>query len=119
MSEQRIQTFAEFWPFYVGEHLSPASRALHFIGSTLSLVVIAAAVFYSPWFLLAAPIVGYGFAWVGHFFIEKNKPASFKYPLWSFIADWKMWAYTLLGKMNGEVEKAAASSKKIGFAQSA
>jgi hypothetical protein len=118
MSEQRIQTFAEFWPFYVGEHLSPVCRALHFIGSTLSLVVIAAAVFYNPWFLLAAPIVGYGFAWVGHFFIEKNKPASFKYPLWSFIADWKMWAFTLLGKMTGEVEK-AASSKKVGFARSA
>jgi hypothetical protein len=73
--------------------------------------VIAAAIFYSPWMLLAAPIVGYGFAWVGHFFIEKNKPASFKYPLWSFIADWKMWAYMLSGRMNGEVERAVAIGK--------
>lgn len=120
MSEKRIESFAEFWPFYVGEHLSPACRALHFVGSTLSLGVIAAVIYYrNPWLLFAALVVGYGFAWIGHFFIEKNKPASFKYPLWSFIADWKMWAFTLLGKMNGEVEKVAASSKKIGFARSA
>ncbi|MBL9123094.1 MAG: DUF962 domain-containing protein [Planctomycetaceae bacterium] len=119
MADRRIESFEEFWPFYVGEHLSPISRALHFIGSTLALVVLGVAVFYTPWALLAAPIVGYGFAWVGHFFVEKNKPASFKYPLWSFIADWKMWAYILTGRMGSEVEKVAASSKKVGFAQGA
>lgn len=110
MSEKRIQTFAEFWPFYVREHSVPACRALHFIGSTLSLGVLAGAIFYSLWLLLAAPIVGYGFAWVGHFFIEKNRPASFKYPLWSFIADWKMWAKMLTGRMGGEIQKARAAA---------
>jgi hypothetical protein len=111
MAETRIQTFAEFWPFYVREHSSPACRALHFIGSTLVLVVIATAAAYNWWLLLAAPIVGYGFAWIGHFAIEKNKPASFKYPLWSFIADWRMWAMMLVGRMGAEVEKANAATK--------
>lgn len=111
MSEQRFQSFAEFWPYYVREHLSTASRALHFVGSTLVLVVIAAAAVYNWWLLLAAPVVGYGFAWIGHFFIEKNKPASFDYPLWSLLADWKMWALTLAGRMGAEVEKARAMGK--------
>jgi hypothetical protein len=110
MSNDRIQSFAEFWPFYVREHSLPACRAWHFVGSTLALVVLAAAIVYSPWLLIAVPIVGYGFAWYSHFFIEKNKPASFKYPLWSFAADWKMWALILVGRMGGEVEKALARS---------
>jgi hypothetical protein len=109
MAEHRFQSFAEFWPFYVREHSLPACRALHFVGSTLVLVVIAAAAVYNWWLLLAAPVVGYGFAWIGHFTIEKNKPASFKYPLWSFIADWKMWAMILVGRMGAEVEKARAA----------
>lgn len=109
MAERRIQSFVEFWPFYVREHSLPACRALHFVGSTLVLVVIAAAAVYNWWLLLAAPVVGYGFAWIGHFTIEKNKPASFKYPLWSFIADWKMWAMILVGRMGAEVEKARAA----------
>jgi len=111
MSEGRIQSFTEFWPFYVREHSLPACRALHFIGSTLALVVIAAAATYNWWLLLAVPVVGYGFAWIGHFAIEKNKPASFNYPLWSFIADWKMWAMILAGRMGAEVAKARAMAK--------
>jgi hypothetical protein len=111
MADNRIQSFAEFWPFYVREHSAPACRALHFIGSTLVLVVIAAAATYNWWLLLAAPLVGYGFAWIGHFAIEKNKPASFKYPLWSFLADWKMWALMLAGRMGAEVQKAHAAAK--------
>ncbi len=110
MSEKRIETWGEFWPFYVREHSSPACRALHFIGSSLSLIMLATGIFYSPWLILAAPIVGYGFAWIGHFFIEKNKPASFKYPLWSFLADWKMWAMMLTGRMGGEVRKAQSAA---------
>lgn len=111
MSDQRYQTFAEFWPFYVREHSLPACRAIHFVGSTLSIAVLVAAIVYSPWLLLAVPVVGYGFAWFSHFAIEKNKPASFKYPLWSFIADWKMWALMLFGRMGREVEKAMAMGK--------
>lgn len=108
MTEPRYQSFAEFWPFYVREHSQPACRTLHFIGSSLALAVLVAAAIYNPWWLLAAPIVGYGFAWVGHFVIEKNRPATFKYPLWSLAADWKMWALMLTGRMGGEVKKAHA-----------
>jgi hypothetical protein len=111
MSETSYQSFAEFWPFYVREHSLPACRALHFIGSTLAIAVIVVAALYSPWLLLAVPLVGYGFAWFGHFAIEKNRPASFRYPLWSLIADWKMWALMLTGRMRKEVEKVTRVAK--------
>ena len=98
---ERMKTFAEFWPFYVGEHSKRGTRALHFVGSTLVLMVLA----YALWsgrlrFLLLAPVCGYAFAWVGHFGIEKNRPATFKYPLLSFRADWKMWWQMLTGKLS-------------------
>jgi hypothetical protein len=112
MSESRIQTFAEFWPFYVREHSLSACRAFHFVGSTLVLAVVVLAIVYDNyWLLLLTPLVGYGFAWISHFAIEKNRPASFKYPLWSFIADWKMWALMLIGRMGQEVEKATGAAK--------
>lgn len=111
MSDERYQTFEEFWPFYVREHSLPACRALHFVGSTLALAAIGAAVAVSPWFWFAAPLIGYGFAWIGHFAIEKNRPASFHYPLWSFRADWKMWFLILIGRMPAEVRKAMAAGK--------
>jgi hypothetical protein len=109
MSEARFQSFAEFWPYYVREHSQPACRALHFIGSTLALVILGT-MFYTQnwWLLLAGLVVGYGFAWVGHFFIEHNRPATFKYPLWSFIGDWKMWGLMLTGRMRSEVDRAHA-----------
>ena len=106
MSNERYRSFDEFWPYYVREHSRPASRNLHFIGSTLAIVIVLVGALYNPWLLLAVPIVGYGFAWIGHFAIEKNRPATFKYPLWSLIADWKMWALMLVGRMSAEVEKA-------------
>ncbi len=77
---------------------------MHFVGSSLSLVNITFAVItLTPWYLLSALLAGYGFAWVSHFFIEKNKPASFKYPLWSFLADWKMWAFIVTGRIDAEL----------------
>lgn len=111
MSEPRYQSFAEFWPYYVREHSHPGCRVLHFIGSTLALVVLAAAALYNPWLLPLALVIGYGFAWVGHFVLEKNRPATFKYPLWSFIGDWKMWFLMLTGRMSAEVERAHALAK--------
>ncbi len=112
MSERPIQNFQEFWPFYVCEHSQSGCRALHFIGSTLSIVVLVLALVYNYWLLIAVPVVGYGFAWFSHFTIEKNKPASFKYPLWSFIADWKMWALMLAGRMQAEVERSMAQRER-------
>ena len=102
-------TFREFWPFYVREHSRPGTRALHFIGSTAVLAIAATAVVTGrPWLLLATPVVGYGFAWIGHFGIEKNRPATFKHPFYSFLADWVMYGKILSGTMRAEVERAAA-----------
>ncbi len=104
--EARIQTFEEFWPFYVGEHQHPVTRALHYAGTTMFLgTVAAAAVTLNPAWLLLSPVVGYGPAWVGHFFVEGNRPASFKYPVWSLRADFKMLGFALRGKMAEEVER--------------
>jgi hypothetical protein len=107
--ETRIATFREFWPYYVREHRKPITRALHFIGSTFVLAIVAAAtVTGRPWLLLAMPVVGYGFAWVGHFGFEKNRPATFKYPVYSFIGDWVMYGKILSGTMRAEVERVLA-----------
>jgi hypothetical protein len=104
--EKRIETYAEFWDFYVSEHSKPATRYFHFIGTTLGILMLV-------WFLRSGAylyiplcfVVGYAFAWFSHFFIEGNKPASFKYPLWSFISDYKMMFCMLIGKMEAEVER--------------
>lgn len=109
VAETRFATFRQFWPFYVREHQKPVTRALHFIGSTCVLAIVAAAVVTGrPWLLAATPVVGYGFAWVGHFGFEKNRPATFKYPIYSLLADWVMYGKILSGTMRAEVERARA-----------
>ena len=110
MSDERIATFEEFWPFYVREHKMKATRTAHFIGTTAVMGVVAAALLGKPRWLLLAPFVGYGPAWYSHFFIEKNRPATFKYPLWSLAADFIMWKKTLLGEMDAEVDRAVAAA---------
>jgi hypothetical protein len=106
VSDKPIQSFEEFWPYYVGEHRAPLNRALHYAGTTMALgTVVAAAVTRKPWLLLAAPVLGYGPAWVGHFIIEGNRPATFKHPLWSLRADFKMLGLALQGKMADEVTR--------------
>jgi len=107
-----FRSFEEFWPYYVSEHSVPACRTLHFIGTTLALfVLIAALMIGNYWLLLAVPVVGYGLAWVGHFFIEKNRPATFKYPLWSLFGDVKMYGLILTGRMAGEVQRVRTLAK--------
>lgn len=102
----RIETFEAFWPFYLSQHQNPVCRGLHYVGTTLVLVWLAATVIFAdPWLLLAALVNGYAFAWVGHFFFEKNRPATFQYPLFSFAADWKMYAYFITGRMGSELKK--------------
>jgi len=109
--EDRIKNFEEFWPYYVREHSTAGCRSLHFIGSSLGLICLALTlVMGNLWFILLGLVLGYSFAWVGHFFIEHNKPATFQYPLWSFLADWKMWRLTLTGKMEMEVRRVAQNS---------
>ena len=96
----RFASFSEFYPFYLSEHTNRTSRRLHFIGSCGVLILFALAVVQArPWLLLAALLCGYGFAWVGHFFFEKNRPATFKYPFYSFAGDWVMFKDILTGKI--------------------
>ncbi len=112
MAEREITSFEEFWPYYVGEHKKKATRMLHFAGTTAAIGCVAGAiVFRKRWLLAVAPIAGYGPAWVSHFFIEGNKPATFKYPLWSLQADFVMWWKTIKGEMQAEVDKVIAAEE--------
>lgn len=106
---ERYSSFQEFWPFYVREHSRPLTRWLHFCGTLLLLPVLLLGFIASAYYLLLLPIVGYGFAWLAHALVEKNRPATFSYPLWSLLADFKMFVYMCGGKMAGEVEKHAGS----------
>ena len=100
MSASRFPTFSAFYPFYLGEHANRTCRRLHFIGSLGVIVLVVVAIAQrNAWWLLAALACGYGFAWVGHFFFEHNRPATFKHPIYSFIGDWVMFVDVLRGKV--------------------
>lgn len=106
MADQEFRTFEEFWPFYVKEHQKKATRILHFIGTTSAMACVAGGLLTKRrWLLAVAPVAGYGPAWISHFFIEGNKPASFKHPLWSLRADLVMWTKMVRFQMNDEVER--------------
>ena len=97
---RRFASFAEFYPFYLSEHSHPTSRRLHFTGSVLVLVfLIGVALTRNAWWLAAIPVAGYGFAWIGHFFFEHNRPATFSHPLYSLMGDWVMFKDILTGKI--------------------
>ena len=100
------RTYQEFWPFYLREHSKPQTRAIHYIGSIASVVVLIWAVATQNWWwLLAVPVCGYSFAWFSHFFVEKNKPATFQAPVWSLISDYRMCAQFISGQIDGELMK--------------
>jgi len=93
-------SFREFYPFYLSEHANPTCRRLHFVGSTLVLAVLVVALASQRWMLLwLLPLLGYGFAWIGHFFFEHNRPATFTYPLYSFAGDWVMYWQIVSGRI--------------------
>jgi hypothetical protein len=97
---RKYARFADFYPVYLREHANRTSRRLHFVGSSLALVCLAAGVATrNPLWLLGALVCGYGFAWVGHFFFEHNRPATFRQPLYSLMGDWKMYWQTLTGRI--------------------
>ena len=101
-----IKTYDEFWDFYVKEHSKPLTRVLHFMGTSLGIVLLVWLVGRGTWYYFPLCFVtGYAFAWFAHFVVEKNRPATFKYPFWSFISDYKMMWYMLTGRMDHEVER--------------
>lgn len=109
---ERYRSFSEFWPFYVLEHSKPGTRKLHFIGTSLLFICLVTILLTgSLWFLFAGIVAAYGCAWIGHFFIEKNRPATFKYPFFSLVGDFKMYAMMLSGKMDREVETLRSTSR--------
>lgn len=113
MTDKEIETFEQFWDFYVGEHKEKATRILHFIGTTAAMGCVATGLLTRRrWLVLLALAAGYGPAWFSHFFIEKNKPATFKYPLWSLQADFVMWWKMVNGKMDAEVERVVRAQEE-------
>ncbi|HZW14229.1 MAG TPA: DUF962 domain-containing protein [Noviherbaspirillum sp.] len=97
--QKEFSSFAEFYPFYLSEHSNRTCRELHFVGSTLALFFVATTLLTGNlWWLLAALVGGYAFAWIGHFVFEKNRPATFKHPIYSFMGDWVMYWQMLTGQ---------------------
>ncbi len=100
---RRFASFAEFYPYYLSEHRDPTCRRLHLVGTTLVLVfIVAALTTRDGWWLAAALVAGYGFAWIGHFAFEKNRPATFAHPLYSLLGDFVMWKDMLSGRLAAE-----------------
>lgn len=100
-NSERFQTFKEFYPYYLSEHKDSTCRRLHFVGTWLIVALWIAVLLTQKWvYLWLTPIIGYGFAWFGHAVFEKNKPATFTYPLWSLMGDWKMWFEIMTGKVS-------------------
>jgi hypothetical protein len=99
-SDTEYRSFKEFYPFYLSQHANTTCRRLHFAGSLLVLAIFAYAVATANFlWLLAIPVAGYGFAWLGHFGFEKNRPATFTYPVYSLRGDWVMFFQMLTGKI--------------------
>ncbi len=110
MSVSTYRSFREFYPFYLSQHSHPVCRRLHVAGSTLVLLTLLAAVLTQQWMLLwAVPVLGYGFAWVGHFVFEHNKPATFQHPWYSLMGEWVMFWQILTGTLPKDTSQAARS----------
>ena len=102
----RPRSFREFWPHYLSEHRSAESRLLHVIGTAVAVAfILLLTLTGNLWFLLAAAVAGYGFAWVGHFLIERNRPATFRYPVWSLMGDFRMFALACTGQLDRELAR--------------
>jgi hypothetical protein len=104
--EKKYKTFWSFYPYYLSEHADRNNRVLHFVGTSLLIIAFLAGLIMGKWWLFVLmPVLGYGFAWVGHFFIEKNRPATFTYPLYSLCADFVMFWHILTGQIDKKIEE--------------
>ncbi len=106
MQKQNINSFEAFWPYYLREHSKPATRLMHYVGTALLLPIALAGFTLNLWLLIALPFCGYGFAWVAHFAVEKNRPATFTYPAWSLASDFRMFGLMLTGKLGEHLKLA-------------
>lgn len=106
VGHNQITTYRQFWPFYLREHAKPENRAVHYLGTLLSFGALAAGALVNPWWFLVAPFAGYGPAWFGHFVIEKNRPATFTYPFWSLISDYRMTFRFVTGQLGKDLKAA-------------
>lgn len=112
MAEKEYKSFSSFYPYYLREHANASNRRLHFIGTAGLLAILVAAIMLQKWWMLALiPVCGYGFAWVGHYFIEKNRPATFTYPFYSLASDFVMFWHTITGQLPKKLAAANALEK--------
>lgn len=110
---ERFRSFRDFWPHYLREHARPATRAFHYAGTSLVVLLAIGAVLTGSWWLLVAmPVAGYAFAWASHAAIERNRPATFTHPAWSLAADFRMWWLWLTGRLGPELHAAGVNPRE-------
>ena len=105
-----ITHYRDFWPYYLKEHARVATRRLHYAGTALTFLFLALAIRSGGWWWLALPVAGYGFAWAAHFGVEKNRPATFTYPLWSLFSDYRMFFLWLSGRLGPHLKRAGVAT---------
>jgi hypothetical protein len=105
-----ITRYRDFWPYYLQEHARAATRRLHYAGTALTFLFLALAIQSGGWWWLALPVAGYGFAWAAHFGVEKNRPATFTYPLWSLFSDYRMFFLWLTGRLGPHLKRAGVAT---------